>query len=383
MSRSIPSVASGASKSYVEQGWDSLTDEQLLGVQWFTDDPLSLPNVRSAIPHDLGDFQIELAYDLSSEDQPVACAHCPQHQKHRHGFVLRDGNGNRYLLGSTCGPKAYGTDYRMASSARTRQKRRYDALVRWGRCREDLPDLITALSDASTSEPVKVIRRARGAFERNAPRTVELLRGVRASGSKDDLQMSVATSERDLEAEDRVNEQFLAEVASLTDLQLGNREFNRRRQEIVERLRWGRQITITQMRHFGVLRGADWLRSESNPATLIADTVARLRGLHAIGRTTQDKKTPQLEKLSRHVGDELWAAENALRVICEAAEFFDPKHLASVTGWLNAHWDTSGTAALSDQKWQIREVGKQAVNVTIAFTCPRFEFINLRNINRY
>lgn len=65
-------VQKGASSSYVEQGWDALSDDQLLQVQWSTDDPLALPNIQSNIPADLGEFQIELAYDLSPYDTPVS-----------------------------------------------------------------------------------------------------------------------------------------------------------------------------------------------------------------------------------------------------------------------------------------------------------------------
>lgn len=378
MSRSTRSPALDASASYVEQGWDALTDEQLLSVQWFTDAPLSLPNLQPTIPLDLGDFQIELAYELGADDQPVPCAHCPQHQKHRHGFVLRDGKGRRYLLGSTCGPKAYGSDYRLASSARTRMKRRYDALVRWkARC-EDLPDLIFALSEASSSEAVKALRRARGALERNAPRVVTLLRSLRSSGARDELHLTVFTSERDFEAENRVNEKFLAEVSALTDLNLGNKEFHRRRQQIVERLNWGQQIVTMQMRDFGMLQGSAWLRNPINPTTLLADTVSRLRGLYAIGRTTQDKKTSQIEKLSRQVDEELTAGENALRAISDAAAFFEPDHLSRVSAWLNGHRDAPGEAVASGKTWEVTETGRATVAAAFEGGRPEFEFLRLR-----
>lgn len=378
MDRSTRSPALDASASYVEQGWDALTDEQLLSVQWFTDAPLSLPNLQTVIPLDLGEFQIELAYELSADDAPVPCAHCPQHQKHRKGFVLRDGKGRRYLLGSTCGPNAYGSDYRLASSARTRMKRRYDALVGWrARC-DGLTDLISALSDGSSSEAVKSLRRARGALERNAPRVVALLRSLRGSGVRDELHLTVFTSERDFEAENRVNEQFLAEVSAITDLNLSNKEFNRRRQQVVERLNWGRQIVTMQMRDFGTLQGAAWIRNQINPTTLLADTVSRLRGLYAIGRTTQDKKTSQIEKLSRQVDEELMAGENALRTISDAAAFFDPGHLSRVSAWLNGHRDAPGEAVVAGTTWEVTETGRATVATVFEGDRPEFEFLRLR-----
>ena len=170
----------------------------------------------------------------------------------------------------------------------------------------------------------------------------------------------------------------MSEVAALTDLQLGNREFNQRRQRIIERLGWGRQITSIQVHEFGTLRGAAWLRNQVNPAGLVADTVSRLRGLYAIGRTTQDKKTPQIEKLSRQVDEELWAAENALRLICQAEEFFDPTHLSHLSGWLNAQRGVSCAAVASGQKIQLNEAGHQTIAVAWSGGRPAFDFLELR-----
>jgi hypothetical protein len=100
-----PIESSQAPGRSIEDYWSDLTDNDLRKIIWVTTDPLALANVQQTIPEYLSAFTIELAYDLDRGDPPVPCAHCPQHQPHWHGFVLKDCDGKRYLLGSHCGPK--------------------------------------------------------------------------------------------------------------------------------------------------------------------------------------------------------------------------------------------------------------------------------------
>lgn len=345
----------GASASYVEQGWDSLTDDQLLLVQWSTDDPTSLPNVHPSIPANLGEFQIELAYDLAPEDAAVPCAHCPQHQPHRHGFVLRDAQGRRFLLGSTCGPKAYGTDYRLASNARTRTKRRYDVLTRWLRLRDELPAKIEELASIASSGQARVLRAGRNRLEQDAPRTVAKLRALRPSDVGSVLRMVHTTEARDDDAEEAVMSEFLVEVGKLMDLGLNNHEYTRRHAQLKAQLGAGQPIMrATQVDH-GRLQGADWIRADRCPSSTLADVVARLRGLAAIGQGTQDKATPRLSQLVRQANVDLEAAERCVDAIESAKEFFQPRHLSKLCSWLNGGINPPGFALASEAKWEMTE----------------------------
>lgn len=345
----------GASASYVEQGWDSLTDEQLLLVQWSTDDPMSLPNVHPSIPTDLGEFQIELAYDLAPEDAAVPCAHCPQHQPHRHGFVLRDAQGRRFLLGSTCGPKAYGTDYRLASNARTRTKRRYDVLTRWLRLRDDLPTRIDELVVIASSGQARVLRAGRRRLEQDAPRTVAKLRAVRPSDVGSVLRLVHTTEDRDDAAEEAVMSEFLVEVGKLMELGLNNHEYTRRHAQLKARLGAGQPIMKTTEFDHGGLQGAGWIRADRCPSSTLTDIVARLRGLAAIGQGTQDKPTPRLSQIVRQTDVDLEAAERCVDAIEEAKEFFQPGHLSKLCDWLNGGINPVGFALASGAKWEVTE----------------------------
>ena len=366
---SLP-VQKGASSSYVEQGWDALSDDQLLRVQWSTDDPLALPNIQSTIPVDLGEFQIELAYDLSPDDTPVPCAHCPQHQRHRHGFVLRDDRDRRYLLGSTCGPKAYGSDYRLASNARGQAKRRYDLLKRWITISADVPNRVTELAVIASSPFTRILRSGRQRLEQKAPRTLARLRQLRPAGNDATLRLIQIHEERDRVAEEALMETFIDEVRALADLGLTNREHNRRHAEIKERLGAGRPIIkIVEIDH-GVLRGAEWIRSNECAATGLADAVARLRGLAAIGQVTQDKTTPRLSQIVKQAEADLERADQCAAAILAAKEFFEPRHLAAVCAWLNGGINPPSRSSSIGAQWRVAERSGEAVSIDANSVLP-------------
>jgi len=351
--RSTSSSSKGASSSYVEQGWDLLTDTQLLEVQWVTDNPSALPDRQPTVPPDLGEFQIEMAYDLSPQDDPVPCAHCPQHQKHRHGFVLRDAEGRRYLLGSTCGPKAYGSDYRVASNARKRAERRWKALTRWMNLRDDLPDEIAHFDEMQSSPAAKAVRGMYAAFER-VPATLKTIRELRPSGLQGHRSLSTVNRRRDLALEAKIEEAFLTEVAAL-DPTLNRRNFNSRRQEIIDRLGRGKPIYVTEERDLGHLQGAEWLRSPSNPTIELTNRVRTLRGLHAQGRTTEGKPTNEVERLIQNVEREVAACESAAALVAGASVFFEPDHLGRLAEWLNCRADCAWSAKANGRLLVISE----------------------------
>jgi len=248
-----------------ETGWDSLTDEELLAVQWFTSDPLSLPGMQPRVPAQLDDFEVELEYELNPGEE-VFCDHCPQHQKHRNGFVLRDNHGKRYLLGSTCGPKGYGADYRMASSARARAHRRYSALVRWRALCDSLPTEIESLAAEAGAETTKTVRRMRATMEREAPRTLAAIRSIRSSGVLNERRLVIISTARDKAQEEEISARFYRMAAALAEQRLSNREHTQRISALKAELGHGKEIVVTKERDLGTLTGADWLIAPDCPA---------------------------------------------------------------------------------------------------------------------
>jgi hypothetical protein len=79
--------------------WESLTDEELLGVDLVTDDPEGLRDLVREVPSGDEETYVEFKYDLrkSGRQEEFTCVH--GHHKHLAGFVMRKGNA-RFLVGS-------------------------------------------------------------------------------------------------------------------------------------------------------------------------------------------------------------------------------------------------------------------------------------------
>lgn len=344
--------------------WDRMTDEELLQVQWSTTDPMSLPNVEQRIPANLGEFEVELGYDLPPEDA-VLCAHCPQHQRHQHGYVIKNAQGRRFLLGSICGPKAYGADYGIASQARDRAEKRYKALVKWHSIREMAVSELDELAAGSTSEPGKSVRRMRAMMERNAPRTLAALRLVRPSGNGGERRLSIVVSRRDTAKEEEIGARWYRAVAALADEPLSNKEHARRLNALRDELGFGKEIIIQEERDLGQLAGADWLLTATCPAKQLSDSILRLRALVAIGAKTDGRPVSDIGQWARAAEKELDAARAALGTIDDAAAFFSPQHLEAVVAWLMGqarppcHASTDGTALT------LYEYGQETFTLTV------------------
>jgi len=345
-----------------ETRWDTLTDEELLKVQWFTSDPMSLPRLQRRVPANLEAFEVELGYELEPGEH-VLCGYCPQHQKHRNGFVLLDNHGQRYLLGSTCGRKAFGADYSLASNDRAKAHRRYDAVARWKKLRDDLPEEIEALAIEAANETTKAVRRMRAALEREAPRTLSAILGVRPWGANVERRLVVVTTARDKAQEETANARFYRAAAALAEQGLSNKEHSQRIQLLKEELGYGKQIVVTQERDLGTLTGADWLTAAQCPATRLYDAIARLRALCSIGTMTDDRDVRMITSWCHETEKELGAAEGAINAMAAMASFFEPSHLTALATWLAGQPRPPCTALADGQSLTVHEPGGNAVSL--------------------
>ena len=348
--RAAPSP--GAPSQAVDDYWSELTDDELRQVVWITTDPMGLENIQPTIPDDLAGFKIEVAYDLDPSDPPVPCAHCPQHQRHRHGFVLKADDGRRYLLGSHCGPKAYASDYWVASVARNRAKRRAEALLSWDRLRGQIPDALAALADEARGSGYAAVRRFRGAWEGEAPRVLSFLRSRPTDSLTGAPVMKVSKTFQDHEAEARREALFMEEVPKLAHLP--NKAHAQAIAELRQRIGKG-EIWRTEERDFGVLRGADWLLGEENPFKTLEDVTRRLRGYHVAGATTQDKTVARLDQFNRETRKDLDRALDLLRRIATAETFFAGEQMTRLAEWAAIAMDQIGTITVSGRSFRIAD----------------------------
>lgn len=315
----------------VDDFWSNLTDDELRKVVWTTSDPMKLENIQPEVPEDLPDFTIELEYQLDrATDAPVRCAHCPHHQSHWHGFVLLAADGRRFLLGSLCGPKAYKSDYFVASKARNRAKKRAEALISWDTMRDRLQDILTAFTETTRDPSFAIVRRIRGAWAGQAPGVRDAIARIGRDHLSGQQEMRFSRARRDRHAEGLRDLRFFQEAEKLAHLP--TKQHRIAIAELKNRLGSG-EIWRTEEGDLGRLEGPEWLTGAEDPFKLMDGAAARLRAYYALGAKTADKATPQIEQLTREAKNELACIAEQIRRIKTAGEFFQPEHLSRLSTW--------------------------------------------------
>ncbi len=355
---------SGSEWVSVDESWSRLSDDELRKVQWRIDDPTTLPNLQDRIPDELGTFVIEYEYHLGEEDPQVPCAHCSQHQRHRHGYVLRDDRGRRFLLGSTCGPKAYGSDYHMASGSRNAAMARSKALLRWDGLSEQLPSAIVELSFVVEGRVSRVLAGSRTRLEKDAARVVERIRRLKSHEVCGDVLLSTTSEVRDWDEEARIQAAFVKEMEALTELGLPMKEHNRRNQEARERLGVGKALFKSLETSHGVAFKVSWLTASSCPVTALRATIIALRGLLAKGQA-QDLETRALSQLATKTVRLLDEANTCVEQIDQAPAFFAVDNLGRLGSRLAASGNPPGTSGVVEDRWIVREPMRDSVSIDL------------------
>ncbi len=371
MKTQVAPAATGAS-AYVDEYWDNLTDAELLSTPWYIDDPRSLPNIQEIIPANLGEFQVEIEYRRDPGDSPVRCAHCPHHTKHWHGFVLKTADGRRFLLGSHCGPKAYGADYRIASNARGRKKKRYEALVSWLRVRDVLPDIADALADLEKDASFKAVRRARAKLHRFAPSMIGRIHQISPESLTQRRRLQVAYSERDAADERRRQEEF--EAAALAIIDLPNKQHRLKMEELRQRFRPGQPTIVEVQRDLGALPPMDWLLTGNAPDGIVSDVAARLRGYVAVSQNTDVHPTAMIQRWTRDAKSDVALAVAAVQRMRNCGQFFASENLRSIVEWDVRH--PKGAIGLSAHGPTLVAKG-EAIALIDEWTPPGDQFLEL------
>jgi hypothetical protein len=330
MKTQVAPQATGAN-AYVDEYWDNLTDAELLSIPWYIDDPRTLSNIQDIIPDDLGEFQVEIEYKRDPADSPVRCAHCPHHTQHWHGFVLKAADGRRFLLGSHCGPKAYGADYRIASNARSRKKQRYEALTKWLRVRNALPDIADALAELEQDASFKAVRRARAKLHHFAPSLLGRLHQISPESLTQSRHLHVAYSERDTADEQRRQVDFEAAVLAIVDLP--NKQHRLAIEELRQRFRPGQPTMVQVQRDLGALPPLDWLLAGNPPDRVVSDVAARLRGYVAVSQKTENVPTTMIQRWTRDAKADVALAVTAIQRIRTSERFFASENLHRIAEW--------------------------------------------------
>lgn len=371
MKTQVALQATGVS-AYVDEYWDKLTDAELLSIPWYIDDPRTLPNIQESIPDDLGEFQIEIEYKRDPADSPVRCAHCPHHTQHWHGFVLKGADGRRFLLGSHCGPKAYGADYRVASNARTRKKQRYEALIKWLRIRDALPDIADALADLEKDASFRAVRRARAKLQRFAPSMLGRIHQISPESLTQRRHLHVAYSERDAADEQRRQDEFEAAVLAIVDLP--NKKHRLAMDELRQRFGPGQPTIVQVQRDLGALPPMEWLLTGNPPDRVVSDVAARLRGYVAVSQKTDAEPTTMIQRWARDAKADVALAVTAIQRMRTSDQFFTSENLRRIVEW-DARYP-KGALGLSAQAATLIAKG-EAIALIDEWAPPGDQFLRL------
>jgi hypothetical protein len=123
--------------------WQEVSDEELLGKELTTDNPLGLDGLVTQLPEGPEEPHVEFSYNLTDE---VRCVH--GNHRHKQGFVFCKGD-RRYLVGWMCGERIYGQKFNQYTADFNEARSRRDTLVR----ARDLQTAVMHFSEWATGQP--------------------------------------------------------------------------------------------------------------------------------------------------------------------------------------------------------------------------------------
>lgn len=180
------------------------SDDQLASVELRVADPRALEGLNPGLPDPALTPQILFEYDVTPKggrsenpDHPfVWCTHC-QRDTHWHGFVITNDTGDRYLLGSLCGPKYYGLSFSGARRSFQEEAQRQAILERLRSIMANAARTRETATVILRGDGLRMIDEKRAELKRAAPNMLlRLSAKINAGGQLEEI-----VSYRDIEAE--------------------------------------------------------------------------------------------------------------------------------------------------------------------------------------
>jgi hypothetical protein len=195
--------------------WGKLSDSELLEVDFLSKDPSSLPNVLLEIPQTEALPEVEFAYDTSQTiGVKVRCVHC-RYENHNRGFVLQFENGDRVLVGGTCGKKRYGADFQTLERDFEAARQRASYLKRRNQTLAHAATFRSALEQLPLHPAFVSYKKTKREFSRSVTALARALHDLPSDG-----QLYLPTKVRDFEAENRRYERWERQMGSLTKTEM-------------------------------------------------------------------------------------------------------------------------------------------------------------------
>jgi hypothetical protein len=224
-----------ARRDPAESFWRNLTEAELLEIQFTTSDPELLSGMSADLPPP-GAVRVEFVYDLRGRAAGKAsCVHCG-FANHYRGFVMKQEDGTRRMVGRICGRNLYGADFDVLEKDFNAARDLADHLRRKNAILGAEAVLMRGIKEVLAAPSLAKFQDLRRALRRVFPGTLgQDLANIASRG----LTLSIVERIRDLQAEERrddAEEQHAVEMKNMSK---------------VERKRFRREMG---------LRGGDFLR---------------------------------------------------------------------------------------------------------------------------
>jgi len=154
------------------------SDAELLDAELVITDGNQLDHATSSPPPPGLSPKIVAEYDLPSGADARRCCYCPSHTRHRKGFIVTFESPDLYLVGSHCGPKYLGLEFKVATGTHSKLKDRKSALVRLSQIAAIASELRNWCETLLFSEGWKALDAVARQFQAAAPDAFIRLRAI-------------------------------------------------------------------------------------------------------------------------------------------------------------------------------------------------------------
>jgi hypothetical protein len=240
-----------------------LSEDQILGTEFYVDDPAGLDGIAHRVPASAGNPRLEYWYDTRISGRgKVRCNHCKESfANHFAGYVMVYPTGERILLGRDCGAKHYGQrEFKgMLAHFKGAQERAYYAARRRAALAQE-GALLAGLEWLEAHPSLSTYRELRRSFRQTLPYLDsvlhhEILRNGPSITHEIKVRDMAAEERRDEEAERRARAQGQEWVPPKTKS----------------------PIVKSEWPVYGVVAGAGFFRDEATPADAIASDVRLIK----------------------------------------------------------------------------------------------------------
>jgi len=322
------------------------SDRELLGREFVTRDPESLPDLSPTMPSDYLTAEIEFWHDVTppkgqdrSRDTYVWCAHDGK-KTHWKGYVMKSASGVRFLIGKDCGKEVFGYDFNLVTRHFAALRTRQSQLNRHGSTVAALPGAIAELGrliDHGTLNQYRMIKsRLRSATPDLYQNLAEAVRQHRGA-------LIVEERVRDYDAELRRADYYGHEDDELERLQEQRKrreitvtEFKRLRAEVRARKKDREDDPIYRnvSKPVGSVSGGDLFIAGPEPKAVLQQELAKLRDiLQKLSGSTEKITARSFTSLFQKARKSIETIEAELQRLRAPVAFFGETNLAGIARW--------------------------------------------------